>query len=78
MDMVGTMIEWLKFKTEQIKHFGSAVTSGFVPDEIAEKRYSICMECEYLKNKKCKICNCHMPAKVLFKTVECPKNYWGD
>ena len=80
MDMVGTMIEWLKFKTEQIKHFGSAVTSGFVPDEIAEQRYNICLECEEFKTslRQCKLCYCYMPMKVLFKKIECPKQYWGD
>ena len=72
------MIDWVAEKLKQVESIGEAVISGLVSTEIAEKRYSICMECEYLKNKKCKICNCHMPAKVLFKTVECPKNYWRD
>ena len=70
--------EWLKYKTEQIKQFGSVVTSGFVPDDIAEQRYNVCMECEYFANSKCKLCRCHMPAKVLFKDAKCPKQYWGD
>ena len=70
--------EWLKFKTDQIKQMGSVVTSGFVPDEIAEKRYNVCLECKYFEDKKCKLCSCYMPAKVLFKNAECPKNYWRD
>jgi len=69
--------EWLKYKTEQMKDFGMTVTSGFVPDEIAEQRYNGCLECKYFKNKKCKVCSCYMPAKVLFKDAVCPKNYWG-
>ena len=70
--------ELLKNKLEQIKSVGKTVVSGFVSDEIAEQRYNVCLECEYFKNKKCKICSCYMPAKVLFKSAECPKNYWRD
>ena len=52
--------EWLKYKTDQIKQFGSVVTSGFVPDEIAEQRYNVCLECDYFKDKKCKLCYCYI------------------
>ena len=72
------MNDWMEVKLQQIKGMGEAVVSGFVPDDIAEKRYSVCLECDYFKNKKCKLCSCYMPAKVLFKIVECPKNYWGE
>ena len=72
------MNDWMVEKLDRIKDFGKTVTSGFAPDVVAEKRYNVCLECEEFKNKKCKLCSCYMPAKVLFKTVECPKNYWGD
>ena len=68
----------LKEKLEQIRTVGKTVISGFVPDEIAEQRYNVCLECEYFANSKCKVCSCHMSAKVLFKDAKCPKQYWGD
>ena len=67
----------LNIALENLKNIGKAIISGFVPDEIAEQRYNICLECKYLRNKKCKVCSCYMPAKVLFKDVKCPKQYWG-
>ena len=67
----------LKEKLEQIRTVGKTVISGFVPDEIAEQRYSMCLECEYFENKRCRTCRCYMPLKVIFKNGECPNKYWG-
>ena len=67
----------LKVKLEQIRTVGKTVVSGFVPDEIAEQRYNICLECEYFDNKICSICGCYMPLKIIFKNGVCPNKYWG-
>ena len=60
----------LKEKLEQIRTVGKTVISGFVPDEIAEQRYSMCLECEYFENKRCRTCRCYMPLKVIFENVQ--------
>jgi len=70
------MIEALvKEKVEQIKKIGQFMHI-LIDDDVAEKRYNICLECEYFINKRCKFCRCYMPAKVLFKRSHCPKQYW--
>ena len=71
------MINWMTEKLKQIEQMGEAVVSGFVPNEIAEQRYNLCLECEEFRGNSCKLCGCYMPAKVLFKKVECPKKHWG-
>jgi len=76
--MIGIIPAWMMEKANQIRTVGKAVVSGFVPDEIAEKRYNVCLECVEFDNGKCKLCHCYMAAKVLFKEVDCPNKYWGD
>jgi len=78
--------DWLIEKTYRIKEFGVAITSGFVPDDIAEARYNVCKDCEYygiessgnslMFERGCEICYCYLPAKVLFKDSNCPKDFW--
>jgi len=79
---------WMIEKLDRIKEFGKVVTSGFIGDEIAEKRYAICQECEHfsipghgnklLRERGCNICKCYMPAKVLFRDGACPKQFWPE
>ena len=58
-----------------------------VPQEIAEERWDICKQCEFLKydvtnpdtNKKdgrCTECGCFMNVKVHYATAECPIDKW--
>ena len=58
-----------------------------VPQEIAERRWGICIQCEFLKydemnpdtNKKdgrCTKCGCFMNVKVHYATAECPVGNW--
>jgi hypothetical protein len=76
------MIDWVAEKLSQVKSVGEAVVSGFVPDDIAQQRYNVCLECAEFDNSsgygKCKECSCFMRAKVLFKEVGCPKGYWKE
>ena len=72
------MIDWVAEKLKQVESIGEAVISGLVSTEIAEKRYKLCLECEEFDNDRCKLCSCYMKAKVLFKSVECPKQYWTE
>ena len=79
---------WMIEKLDRIKEFGKVVTSGFISDEIAEKRYEFCEDCEHfgiknhgnklLRERGCSICGCYMPAKVLFRDGACPKKFWPD
>ena len=58
-----------------------------VPQKIAEQRWEICKQCEFLKydetnpdtNKKdgrCTECGCFMNVKVHYATAECPIGKW--
>ena len=38
--------DWMVEKLDRIKEFGSVVTSGFIGEDISEKRYSICLDCD--------------------------------
>lgn len=50
----------------------------FVPSHIAQRRYTICRECEFFRPflKQCSQCNCFMPAKVRLGNVGCPVHKW--
>ncbi len=43
-------------------------------EEIAKERIAICMECPFFQKTfgRCKLCGCHMPAKVRTKKGRCP------
>jgi hypothetical protein len=47
-------------------------------EELAEKRYSICLECpELIKlTKQCKKCGCFMSAKTKLESAKCPIGKW--
>ena len=48
-----------------LKSTVDVVTNGFINDEAASKRYSICKECPFLKDSsQCRKCGCMMKAKV--------------
>jgi hypothetical protein len=48
------------------------------PDEIAEKRYSICQGCPKFNKftTQCKICKCFMSQKVKLAHSFCPLHKW--
>lgn len=37
-----------------------------------ERRWSICLACEYLDGGRCRICGCHMRAKTHLALERCP------
>lgn len=45
-------------------------------EEMAKKRMVICVECDKLKNNKCKLCGCYMPAKVRSLKSKCKLKKW--
>ena len=45
-------------------------------DPKAAERFAKCVACPLLKANSCKLCNCHMPAKVLVTNAYCPKGLW--
>ena len=80
--------DWMTEKLDRIKEFGKVVTSGFISEDISDKRYSICLDCDefgikghgnkLLLKRGCNVCKCYMPAKVLFKASKCPKDFWPE
>lgn len=46
--------------------------------ELAQKRYSICLECPELfqATKQCKKCGCFMAAKTKLEKATCPMGKW--
>ena len=75
-------LHWAPEKREdikkQVKEFSLSVSSGFVPKEMKDYRWDLCIGCENFKSStnQCLLCNCFMPVKVLFKKSRCPKLYW--
>jgi len=47
-------------------------------EKVAIWRYSKCLQCDQLnkENLSCKICGCHMPAKVRAGDATCPIGRW--
>lgn len=50
-----------------------------VSDEIAKKRYDMCLSCDKLIHvtKQCKECGCFMNAKTKLPHASCPIGKWG-
>ncbi len=50
----------------------------FVSEEIANKRFSVCVECPELiqLTKQCKKCGCFMSTKTKIEKAQCPLNKW--
>lgn len=44
--------------------------------EEAEKRLSICKQCEFYINERCSKCGCFMSVKTHLKAASCPVNKW--
>lgn len=68
---------------EQAKSFVKAATghimSGMrlVGQEEAERRWSLCLECERLVDgSRCGVCGCFMKIKSTWKTQRCPIEKW--
>lgn len=47
-------------------------------DELADKRMSICNDCDKLVKvtKQCKECGCFMALKTRLQNAQCPLNKW--
>jgi hypothetical protein len=50
-----------------------------VDQDIADQRYDICKNCEYLTEvtRQCKQCNCFMKIKVTLPHAQCPLGKWN-
>ena len=53
---------------------------GFVLKEVADRRLSICKECDRLfaPTTTCKECGCFMIAKVRMSLGKCPLDKWNE
>jgi hypothetical protein len=51
---------------------------NYVEEEVANNRYSLCLECPELieLTKQCKKCGCFMAAKTKLKSATCPLGKW--
>jgi hypothetical protein len=51
----------------------------FVNKDEYHRRYSICKSCPKFDNlfKRCRECNCFMPAKCKLSNSACPDNHWS-
>lgn len=49
------------------------------PEEIAVKRFEICLACEHLykPTRTCKKCGCFMGVKTRLASRKCPIDKWG-
>jgi hypothetical protein len=47
-----------------------------VDDATAAGRLAICHECVHLDGDSCRLCGCHMPAKVRWAEQSCPIGKW--
>lgn len=59
------------------KNAAKGIDQG-VPEEVAEKRLSICMNCPNLfkPTTSCKLCGCFLKAKVKYRQEHCPEYKW--
>lgn len=67
--------------TEALKeNITNAVTNGVIlaSQEEMEKRFSICLGCEFLiaEHSRCLKCGCFMNMKTRLKVSKCPVNKW--
>lgn len=69
MNYLDKIKEKLEFHSEKIK---------FTDQETRDKRFAICLECEYLikATSTCKKCGCFMTLKTKLKNVTCPIEKW--
>lgn len=44
--------------------------------DLEKQRWEKCKKCEYLKNRRCKICGCFLDVKIKFQAMRCPKGKW--
>jgi len=45
-------------------------------EEVIEKRWAICENCEFYKHWQCTVCGCIASQKVKVASESCPKGYW--
>lgn len=69
MSYLDKIKEKLELQAEKIK---------FTDQNTIDKRFSICLECEYLikTTNTCQKCGCFMALKTKLKNVTCPINKW--
>jgi hypothetical protein len=57
-----------------------AITGDEASEDLAQKRYDICMDCPVRVGQKCAKrkggCGCYIPCKIRSNKSKCPKNKW--
>jgi hypothetical protein len=52
--------------------------SNYVNEDVAQKRFNVCLSCPYLRQviNQCAVCKCLMKNKTKLKQAECPLGKW--
>jgi hypothetical protein len=81
IEMSDNLTPWQRYKknlgdTRVWDMFDPSVPT--VTNEVAQDRYSICIQCPELINltKQCKKCGCFMVAKTKLEKATCPLGKW--
>jgi hypothetical protein len=68
--------------TEVLKEFTTSMITwaknglGVVNSTVHNQRYSVCLQCDKLKNHRCAECGCVVYVKSKLDTESCPLNKW--
>lgn len=62
---------------QMIEKYKSAIKNeDKVPEEMYEKRLTICKDCEKLNDGTCNACGCYVELRALSKSSGCPHKKW--
>ena len=50
----------------------SAIPNEKVPEDIYERRLSVCRECAFLNAATCMLCGCYVELRAAFRNAACP------
>lgn len=66
--------------SDEVTPFDLFSSDNYTTEEIRNKRFDICKECDSLfkPTRTCKECGCFMALKTWLKFAECPRNFWGS
>ena len=78
------MFEKIKKRMQEVSDAAQNATAASLPDnwlvneEIKEKRWNICQNCEHLyrPTSTCKLCGCFMQVKTGLSRQSCPVKKW--
>lgn len=74
------MSAWKDYKNKigEARPWHLLSSANYTDDELAEKRYKICLSCPELIDltKQCKKCGCVMTLKTKLRNAICPLGKW--